>query len=72
MKEEMPLALANMFQINRSEAMQLAVFQILDSCRYNDPKFGYVSVNDPHSLAAVLVVYLFLLSLFSLLLLINS
>jgi hypothetical protein len=31
MKEEMPLALANMFQINRSEAMQLAVFQILDN-----------------------------------------
>jgi hypothetical protein len=35
------LALANMFQINQSEAMQSAVFPILDNCQYNDLKFGY-------------------------------
>jgi len=59
MKEEPPLKLATLFQINQSEAMQSAIFQILDNCRYNDLKYGYVSVNDPHSLAAVLVFYSF-------------
>lgn len=59
MKEETPLALANMFQINQSEAMQSAFFQILDNRQYNGLKFGYVSVNDAHSLAAVLVFYFF-------------
>jgi hypothetical protein len=53
------MALANMFQITQSGAIKWAVPQILDNCRYNDLSFGYVSVNDPHCLAAVQVFYFF-------------